>query len=134
MSFSFLFLFLLFSDNSTSLNSQVFFHYLLASLVDQMVKEPTCNPGEGNGNPLQHSCLEKPMDRGAWWATVHGVTKSRTRLNDFTRICIIFHRQQFIMFKLILIFIYGLDLKYKNQERKIANNSRSLEKGDLLKS
>ena len=31
--------------------------------------------GEGNGNPLQHSCLEKPMDRGAWWATVHGVTK-----------------------------------------------------------
>ena len=82
MSFSFLFLFLLFSDSSTSLNSQVFFHYLLASLVDQMVKEPTCNPGEGNGNPLQHSCLEKPMDRGAWWATVHGVTKSRTRLND----------------------------------------------------
>ena len=74
------------------------------------------------------------MDRGTWWATVHGVTKSRTRLNDFTRICIIFHRQQFIMFKLILIFIYGLDLKYKNQERKIANNSRSLEKGDLLKS
>ena len=41
-------------------------------------------PGEGNGNPLQHSCLENPMDRGAWQATVHGVTKSRTRLNDFT--------------------------------------------------
>ena len=34
--------------------------------------------GEGNGNPLQYSCLENPMDRGAWWATVHGVTKSRT--------------------------------------------------------
>ena len=33
-------------------------------------------PGEGNGNPLQDSCLESPMDRGAWWATVHGVTKS----------------------------------------------------------
>ena len=33
-------------------------------------------PGEGNGNPLQYSCLENPMDRGAWWATVHGVTKS----------------------------------------------------------
>ena len=39
-------------------------------------------PGEGNGNPLQDSCLENPTDRGAWWATVHGVTKSRTRLND----------------------------------------------------
>ena len=42
------------------------------------------SPGEGNGNPLQHSCLENPMDRGAWWATVHGVTKSQTRLIDFT--------------------------------------------------
>ena len=51
-------------------------------------KESTCNaedmglipwsgrsPGEGNGNPLQYSCLGNPMDRGAWWATVHGVTK-----------------------------------------------------------
>ena len=42
------------------------------------------SPGEGNGNPLQHSCLENPMDRGAWWATVHGVPKSRTRLSNFT--------------------------------------------------
>ena len=40
------------------------------------------SPGEGNGNPLQYSCLESPMDRRAWWATVHGVTKSRTRLSD----------------------------------------------------
>ena len=40
--------------------------------------------GEGNGAPLQHSCLENPMDRGAWWAVVHGVAKSRTRLSDFT--------------------------------------------------
>ena len=40
--------------------------------------------GEGNGNPLQYSCLKNPMDREAWWATVHGVTKSRTRLSDFT--------------------------------------------------
>ena len=39
---------------------------------------------EGNGNPLQYSCLENPMDRGAWWATVHGVTKSRTRLKQFS--------------------------------------------------
>ena len=38
--------------------------------------------GEGNGNPLQYSCLENPMDGGAWWATVHEVAKSRTRLSD----------------------------------------------------
>ena len=40
--------------------------------------------GEGNGKPLQYSCLENPMDRAAWRATVHGVAKSRTRLSDFT--------------------------------------------------
>ena len=43
------------------------------------------SPGEGNGNPLQYSCLENPMDRGAWRATVHGVAKSRIRLSDFTQ-------------------------------------------------
>ena len=40
--------------------------------------------GEGSGTPLQYSCLENPMGRGAWWAAVHGVVKSRTRLSDFT--------------------------------------------------
>ena len=40
--------------------------------------------GDGNGNPLQYSGLESPMDRGAWWAAIHGVTKSQTRLSDFT--------------------------------------------------
>ena len=40
------------------------------------------SPRDGNGNPLQYSCLENPMDRGAWQATVHGVTKSWTRLSD----------------------------------------------------
>ena len=39
-------------------------------------------PGEGNGEPFQYSCLGKAMDRGAWWITVHGVTKSRTQLSD----------------------------------------------------
>ena len=39
--------------------------------------------GEGNGTPLQYSCLENPMGGGAWWAAVHGVAKSRTRLSDF---------------------------------------------------
>ena len=42
------------------------------------------SPGGGNGNPTQYSCLENPMDGGAWWATVHGVAKSQTRLSDFT--------------------------------------------------
>ena len=39
-------------------------------------------PGEGNGNPLQYSCLENSVDGGAWWTTVHGVTKSQTQLSD----------------------------------------------------
>ena len=42
------------------------------------------NPTLGNGTPLQYSCLENPMDGGAWWAAVHGVAKSRTRLSNFT--------------------------------------------------
>ena len=42
------------------------------------------SPGEGNGNPLQYFCLENSTDRGAWWATVHGVAESGTRLSDFT--------------------------------------------------
>ena len=62
-----------------------------------MVKTPPANtgdaglipglgrfPGVGNGNPLQYSCQGSPMHRGAWWATVHGVTKSRTRLGTHT--------------------------------------------------
>ena len=40
--------------------------------------------GEGNGTPLQYSCLETPIDREAWWAAVHGVTEGQTRLSDFT--------------------------------------------------
>ena len=43
-----------------------------------------CPHGKGNGNPLQYSCLENPMDGGAWWATIHGVAKSLTWLIDFT--------------------------------------------------
>ena len=59
-------------------------------------EQPACNagdpglipglgrsPGEGNGYPLQYSFLENPMDRGAWWAAVHGVVKSWTRLSDY---------------------------------------------------
>ena len=42
------------------------------------------SPGEGNDSPVQYSCLGNPVDGGAWWATVHGVAKSRTRLRDST--------------------------------------------------
>ena len=45
--------------------------------------QSSASGGEGNGTPLQYSCLENPMDGGAWWAAVHGVAKSRTRLSDF---------------------------------------------------
>ena len=66
-------------------------------LGGSVVKESACSagepdsipglgrsPGEGNGTPLQYSCLENPMDRGAWWAIDHGVTKNETRLSNFT--------------------------------------------------
>ena len=46
------------------------------------IPEPGRIPGGGNGNPFQYSGLENPMDRGAWWATVHGVSTSLTRLSD----------------------------------------------------
>ena len=45
------------------------------------IPESERSPGGQHGNPLQYSCLENPMDRGAWWATVHGITKNQTRLN-----------------------------------------------------
>ena len=58
-----------------------FIRSIICSFIQKFVK---CQGGEGNGTPLQYSCLENPMDRGAWWAAVHGAAKSRTRLNDFT--------------------------------------------------
>ena len=48
-----------------------------------LIPELGRSPGEGNGNPFQYSCLENPMDGGAWWATVHRVAESQTQLNDF---------------------------------------------------
>ena len=81
--------------NSPGKNIEVGCHYLL-----QVVKNPPANagdlrdegsiPGSGRspggeyGNPLQYSCLENTMDRGAWWATVHGVAKSWTRLKGLS--------------------------------------------------
>ena len=52
-------------------------------LEHQLVKCPRVS-GEGNGNPLQYSCLENPVDGGAWWAAVRGVAKSQTQLSDST--------------------------------------------------
>ena len=54
------------------------------------------SPREGNGNPLQYSCLENPMDKGAWWATVHSVSKSQTRLNRLSM-----HAQHCISFQVV---------------------------------
>ena len=72
-----------------------------SSLVAQRLKASACNagdlgsvpglgrsPGEGNGSPLQYSCLENPMDGGAWWVTVHGLAKSRTQLSDFALLAV----------------------------------------------
>ena len=59
------------------------------------------SPGEGSGNSLQCSCLENPMDGEAWWATVHGIAKSRTRLSDFTSL----HDLRTIFFFLFLNFL-----------------------------
>ena len=53
------------------------------------IPESGRSPGEGNGNPLQYSCLENPMDGGAWEAAAHGVAKSRTRLSYFTFTCLL---------------------------------------------
>ena len=60
-----------------------------SKLGKKYIKAVYCHPacltfGEGNGNPLQYSCLDNPMDGGAWWAAVYGVARSRTRLSDFT--------------------------------------------------
>ena len=68
---------------------QVFFDFLLLhpSLYNEkdiLGGDVSSRIGEGNGTPLQYSCLENPMDGGAWWAVVHGVAKSRTQLGDFT--------------------------------------------------
>ena len=75
-------------------------YWIWAAYVALVVKNPPANaqdvrdagsipglgrsPEEGHGNLLQYSCLEIPMNRGAWWATVHGVAKSRIRLSNFT--------------------------------------------------
>ena len=63
------------------------------------------SPGEGNGNPLQYSCLENPMDRGAWRATVHSVTQSQTRLKWFSTHTCIFNEVQRYSGKILLTLV-----------------------------
>ena len=58
--------------------------YLTAMWDPGLIPEMGRSPGEGNSNPLQYSCLENSMDGGGWWAIVHGVTKSQTRLSNYT--------------------------------------------------
>ena len=65
-------------------NFAQFIKYKKQKYIDENKNHLSQMSGEGNGTPLQYSCLENPMDRGAWWAAVHGVTESQTRLNDFT--------------------------------------------------
>ena len=102
-----------------------FIDSLLASLIAQMVKNlPECRrprfnpwgrkiPGERNGNPLQYSCLENSRNRGAWSATIHGVAKSQTQLNDFQfdfRIAVVLWNLVYIfgMFCLLSSYFWGL--------------------------
>ena len=66
-------------------NIYVYIYLFLSIYIHRkIIKASLHNQREDNHNPLQYSCLENPMDRGAWWGAGHGVTKSRARLNDFT--------------------------------------------------
>ena len=89
-------------QHSVQVNHTLFGHGRLTVKITNLtggseVKASACNvgelgsipgsggpPGEENGNPLQYSCLENPMDGEAWWATIHRVAESRTRLSDLT--------------------------------------------------
>ena len=74
------------------------------------------SPGEGNGNPLQYSCLENPMDGGAWWVTVHGVAKSRRWLSDFTFKQYCLNNMRSLLWTLVYIHIV-LILKFHKSGR-----------------
>ena len=68
-----------------TLNLHNYFFLFTSVFQNEVVTFSICNHiGEGSGTPLQYSCLENPMDEGAWWAAVHGVAKSWARLSDFT--------------------------------------------------
>ena len=73
--------------------------------------------GEGNGNPLQYSCLENPMDRGTYYATVHGVAKSRTRMSDFTFFFSFLYRQT-----LTTVHDYWKNHSFDNRDNRWQND------------
>ena len=86
----------IFVSQVMSLLFKMLFRFVMGFPGGSEVKVSACNvgdlgsipgsgraPGEGNGNPLQYSCLDNPMDGGAWWAIVHEVAKSQTRPSDF---------------------------------------------------
>ena len=62
--------------------------------------------GEGNGNPLQYSCLENPMDRGAWQTIAHGVAKSWTCLNEYVHLCPYFLNNHFVINFFVFMYFY----------------------------
>ena len=68
----------------SSTQTQLKIKVLIAQLCPSLCNPIDYSPGEDNSTPLQYSCLENPMDRGALWAAVHEVTKSRTQLSNFT--------------------------------------------------
>ena len=70
------------------------------------------SPGEGNRNPLQYSCLENPMEGGAWWATVHEAAKSQTWLSDFTFYFLYIYDIPFSVNDLLLLIVFGIDTTY----------------------
>ena len=77
------------------------------------------DPGEGSGNPLQFSCLRNPMGRGAWQATVCGVSKSRTRLSDFTSLLQVLSSRVFVSVYDLLFSIstiMSMELKLVNEQ------------------
>ena len=78
--------------------------------------------GEGNGNPLQYSCLENSMDRGPWWATVLRVAKSWTRLNTTTRICMM------SLYCPLLCGVLTHGTHYYHLDKMVDKNKRSLKK------
>ena len=83
------------------------------------------SPGEGNANPLQYSCLENLTDRGAWQAVIHGATKSRTGLSDFTCCCCcfqIFPNDKGFCLRFLLITCFCLFLHYVTVSLGIYHN------------
>ena len=85
----------------------IFNTYCKTQKLEWGITTPLILYGEGNGNPLQYSCLENPMDRGAWWATIYGVAKSRTRLSDFCVCVCVFNPINVVTFKVFLVIVYN---------------------------